>query len=733
MASKLTNGLLPELSKRVFVERFENSDADCHKLFFDNDSDEIGVPMTCKFGRDNFSHVCGVADELGGVRLYDTTKDARRPLLHYWTAHSNAVFDVAWVHGENKVLTASGDQSAALWDVNRSVPITTFKGHTCSVRSVAPCPDSPAGKYHAPVKAIHNAHSLVRRADVNKHRRKTRRTGPVLDTQQSVTCVLYQSDNLLISAGAVDGCVKVWDTRKTYIASAASLPVPLYCFEYPGIDRRRKGLISMAIDHTCSRLFASYTDNTIYCFDIVRYHKDPVSPDGKYLISGSSNTTAFIWQVDKPEEWPVALYGHEEDVSAVDWCPSEITKLATVADDATLRIWRPSEREEGTPLFVYSSSCGFAKDQAPRKRISGDKPKASQEIEPLHTHRSPAKTAQLLVAAARKPSTGQAQGTKPCAAHDSGAGTSQEESSTSRSAIPVSSQNHQQSLSDSLEVAPLDSSRACCEEHVPEEANTPGKLPIGWTWPVPSSAIPEDKEETEERTAVVEGNRDRENAENVFRISAKEHCQKPDSNSSTLEKVCTSPGSPSKHRLSPRSLFQENSSDDNEIKAQLCEMSPTKRQCLKDIDTNSPSKRDIMPVSSAREFTSRTNGGLPKPLFFSSPTMNLPNSVLDTPQDKRPPKVSSPQTEGSHKPKRDWLTDYRLSHPTTPDSSKAGKKVGREASPAPTTPKDKAASPCVKSLSMEDRITPSKKKASVKQCRSPPTSHNPETGENGWL
>ena len=63
-----------------------------------------------------------------------------------WQAHRNAAFDFVWINGDSQSLTASGDQTVALWDLERTTRITTFTGHTCSVRSVASCPDNP-GKY----------------------------------------------------------------------------------------------------------------------------------------------------------------------------------------------------------------------------------------------------------------------------------------------------------------------------------------------------------------------------------------------------------------------------------------------------------------------------------------------------------------------------------------------------------------------------------------------------------
>lgn len=88
-------------------------------------------------------------------------------LFTEWQAHDNAVFDIAWVPGANSLVsfalffcldmsslfeeilsvvlnvnihlqvTASGDQTARFWDVITGDLLGTFKGHQCSLKSVA--------------------------------------------------------------------------------------------------------------------------------------------------------------------------------------------------------------------------------------------------------------------------------------------------------------------------------------------------------------------------------------------------------------------------------------------------------------------------------------------------------------------------------------------------------------------------------------------------------------------
>ena len=45
-----------------------------------------------------------------------------------WVAHDNAIFDVAWCRGDGRMLTASGDQTVRLWDVETMVVHRTFRG-----------------------------------------------------------------------------------------------------------------------------------------------------------------------------------------------------------------------------------------------------------------------------------------------------------------------------------------------------------------------------------------------------------------------------------------------------------------------------------------------------------------------------------------------------------------------------------------------------------------------------
>ncbi|CAH1792154.1 unnamed protein product [Owenia fusiformis] len=354
------------------IENFQCVRSDQHVI----EGQEIGdivPPFACSFSRvSGCGHMIAIVDEDGAVCIYDTNISGPRANKLEWLAHNNAVFDVTWVEQENKLLTASGDQTISLWDVDTTSCLGLFKGHSSSVKSVnfrpqdksvfasgsrdghimiwdARCNEKDG--FMCPTMTIKNAHCCHTVARTTKQKRGSKAT-TVQDSQQSVTCVLFQDDNTLISAGAVDGVVKVWDLRQKLN--------PKFIFPYAGTSTRKHGFSSLVLDSTYSRLFASCTDSSIYQFNCANFNKQPVvtyqghmnstfyvksclSPDDRFLLSGSSDNNAYIWNVDSPMASPVLLKGHTKEVTAVAWCPTDIFKIVTLADDDTVNIWRSTQ------------------------------------------------------------------------------------------------------------------------------------------------------------------------------------------------------------------------------------------------------------------------------------------------------------------------------------------------------------------------------------------------------
>eukprot|EP00794_Sanderia_malayensis_P020456 gene20456-22472_t len=364
---------------------------------------EMGMavpPFTAKFSKGLLhGHLLGVADEDGNVQLMDTRKTKEQSVIKAWSAHSNAVFDIAWVGNEAKMLTASGDQTARLWDVQKAETLGIFRGHTCSLKSIniqrnSACVFATGARdgkimvwdtrcymkngYYGPMNTIHSAHVRVDKNAthvVNSRKRKPRRLSMLSsDSKQSVTAVVFQDENIIISSGACDGSIKMWDIRKSY-SCYKDTPISYHTIPYPDQSASRKhGYSSLILDSTSSRLFATCINDVIYMYQSSNlatqphasfyghqsstfYIKSALSPDDRFLLSGSGDDNCYIFKVDEPNEAPWMLKGHVGEVTSVAWCPTDISKLVTCSDDNSFRIWRAKPEQDTTKSNQQIGTC----------------------------------------------------------------------------------------------------------------------------------------------------------------------------------------------------------------------------------------------------------------------------------------------------------------------------------------------------------------------------------------
>ncbi|XP_063079803.1 denticleless protein homolog [Engraulis encrasicolus] len=422
------NGLTPDYPLSPLLEGYQCARQDEH-ISYGN----LGVvvpPFGCSFSsvREQ-QNVIAVANEDGVLSLYNT-ESRQHPILKEWMAHDNAIFDVAWVPGEASLVTASGDQSARLWDVKSGELMGTFKGHQCSLKSVAFskqekavfCTGGRDGNimlwdtrcskkdgFYRQVKQISGAHNRNKQDLAKTPKSKKRVQGQrVADNQQSVTVVLFRDEHTLISSGAVDRTIKMWDLRKSYTAYHHE-PVPLQVYLYPGSSTRKLGFSGLVLDSTCSNLFANCTDDNIYMFNVNGlkstpvaafsghrnssfYVKSSVSPDDQFLVSGSSDHHAYIWKISNPTQPPMMLQGHNQEVTSVQWCPTDFTKIVSCSDDNTIRVWRLNRGEDGERSTVGQANLvGWACPKEKSSSPAAPSPAALSrcEVTPSKSHPHP--------------------------------------------------------------------------------------------------------------------------------------------------------------------------------------------------------------------------------------------------------------------------------------------------------------------------------------------------------
>ncbi|KAI5633843.1 protein lethal(2)denticleless [Phthorimaea operculella] len=338
--------------------------------------------FACRFAEaPGLEHILALANEDGRVAIQDISKPDADGSLEGFQCHNNAVFDLAWRPGHMNFVTVSGDHTACLWDVAEGAPrrVLSFSHHTRSVKTAVFRPHEPSvfatgardgnilvwdiraaaqpAVVVKPDNALLACHSSFTPKTPGSHGKRARVEAP---RPVSITGLVFQDDRTLLSCGECDGNIKVWDLRKNYSVYTRE-PLPKRAIPYCG-SSTRNGYTNLIVDAARVRLYASCMDNVIYCFNIATYSplperrysghenatfyiKTSLSPDCRYLVSGSSDTHAYIWNV-RASRPVVRLAGHRAEVTCAAWARACTPTLVTCSDDARHMVWRVGLEED---------------------------------------------------------------------------------------------------------------------------------------------------------------------------------------------------------------------------------------------------------------------------------------------------------------------------------------------------------------------------------------------------
>nr|POE92405.1 transcription initiation factor tfiid subunit 5 [Quercus suber] len=192
------------------------------------------------------------------------------------------------------------------------------------------------------------------------------------NTFDSVSCIEFSGDNMLVAAGTAESYIRVWSLDNQPLVSPTD-PVgqqpsnsrrlighsgPVYALSFspsialPGTTVNGHANSISSYTSFPKYLLSSSADSTIRLWSldtwtnlvVYKSHSSPVwdvrfCPHGHYFVSSSADRTARLWSTSQIA--PLRLFvGHDSDVETVAWHPNgAYIFTGTGGGDKTVRMW----------------------------------------------------------------------------------------------------------------------------------------------------------------------------------------------------------------------------------------------------------------------------------------------------------------------------------------------------------------------------------------------------------
>ncbi|XP_068174217.1 protein Atg16l2-like isoform X2 [Antennarius striatus] len=210
-----------------------------------------------------------------------------------------------------RILAASYDNSALLWQRDESVPKVTLTGHSRKV-TAARFSSSP----HQVLTG--SADGTIRLWDLN-------RAACVQEVKVGSYCSDVVCSHTCIISGHYDCKIRVWDTR--VVSCVEELPAQGKITSLD-ISCDHRQLLSCCRDDSLQLMELREWSKGRTCFRAEGFKcfsdctKAVISPDGGFLAAGSADGAVYIWNVSTGNLKTRLPDKHSSPISAVSWSPS---------------------------------------------------------------------------------------------------------------------------------------------------------------------------------------------------------------------------------------------------------------------------------------------------------------------------------------------------------------------------------------------------------------------------
>jgi WD40 repeat protein len=278
------------------------------------------------------------------ARVWDA---ATGHLLATLNGHTGPVNDAAFSADGSRIVTASDDGTARVWDAATGHLLATLSGSAVEVRKAAFSPD---------------AKRIVTTGADNSARVWDAETGHLLKTLSGHTRAVYDAafspgGKRLVTASD-DGTARVWDAETgTLLATLAghAKVVDKAAFSPDG-----KRIVTASWDQTArvwdaesGHLLTTLTGHGGALYDV------GFSPDGKRIVTASADYTSRVWDAETGDLL-TTLTGHTGPVTGAAFS-FDGKRVITASEDGTARVW---DTDSGLLFATLRGGVGAVHDAA---------------------------------------------------------------------------------------------------------------------------------------------------------------------------------------------------------------------------------------------------------------------------------------------------------------------------------------------------------------------------------
>jgi WD40 repeat protein len=277
------------------------------------------------------------------ARLWDAATGAEIEVLR---GHENWVESAVFDPFGARVLTASWDHTARLWDAASGTELTVLRGHKREVLSALF--DSSGTRVlttsHDHTARLWDAATGAEQAVLSGH-------------DDAVLSAVFDPSGAHVVTASIDNTARLWDSATG--AELAVLRGHENRVESAVFDPSGRRVLTASYDHT-ARLWDRATGTELA---VLRGHESSLlsavfDPSGAWVLTASADRTARLWDAASGTELTV-LRGHQHTVLSAVFDPSG-TRVLTRSYDNTARLWDAVSGAELAVLRGHQGSVSSA-------------------------------------------------------------------------------------------------------------------------------------------------------------------------------------------------------------------------------------------------------------------------------------------------------------------------------------------------------------------------------------